>query len=53
VLVFEAALEASPRRIAELLAAFLRRVQVFCKAIEVDFAGGFEGNLLFVLVELF
>ena len=53
VLVFETPLEPAPGGIAQLLAALLRGVQIFRKTIEVDFAGGFEGNFFFVFVELF
>src|SRR5688572_12335658 len=53
VLVFEAALEPAPRRIAQLLATFLRGVQVFRESIEIDFAGRLEGNFFFLFVELF
>ena len=53
VLVFETALETAPGGIAQLLAALLGGIQIFRKTIEVDFAGGFEGNLFLVLVELF
>jgi hypothetical protein len=53
VFVFKTPFETAPGRVAQLLATLLGSVQILRKTIEVDFAGGFEGNFLFVLVELF
>ena len=45
--------EPSPRGIAELLATFLRGVELLRETIEIDLAGGFEDGFFLVFLELF